>query len=85
MTTVKLANNGQLIIPQRICEQLHWEEGSDLTLEITATGVLLTSRPKEKRALRGFLKNDAKPITPIDPCQPVDYTEDWSESELHSR
>ena len=46
MDTTKLSSKGQVIIPKRFRQHLHWETGQELTVVATADGVLLKpSRP----------------------------------------
>jgi AbrB family looped-hinge helix DNA binding protein len=83
MTTVTLTSNGQVVIPKLICEQLHWRAGHELVVEVTAAGVLLTSKPQAKplrlESLRGFLKQDAQPVGLEELCLPVDYAAEGAE------
>jgi AbrB family looped-hinge helix DNA binding protein len=89
ITTLTLSSKGQVVIPKEIRDQLHWEAGHELTIETTEYGVLLKSRPKEKKIrledLRGFLKYEGRPIPIEELCKPVEYRSDWEESEKHSR
>lgn len=86
---VTLSREGQIVIPKEIRDKLHWETGQELIIKMTESGVLLKSKPAQKKLrledLRGFLKYDGPPISTEALCQPVDYTRDWDESEQHRR
>lgn len=86
---VTLSREGQIVIPKEIRDKLHWETGQELIIKMTESGILLESKPAQKKLrledLRGFLKYNGPPISTEALCQPVDYTMDWDESEQHSR
>ena len=44
LTTV-VSTKGQVILPKAIREQRHWSAGTELVVEDTPDGVLLTARP----------------------------------------
>lgn len=44
LTTI-VSTKGQVILPKAIREQRHWSAGTELVVEDTADGVLLTARP----------------------------------------
>jgi AbrB family looped-hinge helix DNA binding protein len=87
--TVKLSNKGELVIPRAIREALHWVPGMELTVVPSGQGVMI--QPKRKKTgkrledLRGCIQYDGPPIPDDVLHAPVDYREDWEESEKHSR
>lgn len=88
--TVTLSSQGQIEIPKHIREQLHWEDGHALILEITEAGILLrpqtaTKKPLRLESLRGFLKQDGPSLSTEDLCAPVDANGDWDAAERRSR
>ena len=89
IATLTLTRQGQVAIPKEIRDELHWNAGLELTVEITESGVLLKPRPIGKKLrledLRGFLKYDGPPTSTEELCKPVEYSADWEESEKRSR
>jgi len=89
ITTITVSSKGQVVIPKEIRDELHWGTGQELTIETTESGLLLKSRPNEKKVrledLRGFLKYDGPAISTESLCKPIEYTDDWEESEKRSR
>ena len=77
--TAKLSNNGQLLIPKELREQLDWEAGTELTLVPTGRGIFLQPSVKKVKHnladLRGMLKYDGPPISLEELCKPVDLGE----------
>lgn len=43
--TTTVSTKGQVILPKAIREQLHWPAGTELAVENTPKGVLLTAKP----------------------------------------
>jgi AbrB family looped-hinge helix DNA binding protein len=89
ITTITISSKGQVVIPKEIRDELHWNTGHELTIETTESGLLLKSSSKEKKIrledLRGFFKYDGPPVSIESLCKPVEYTNDWEESEKRSR
>lgn len=87
--TVRLSSKGQLVIPRAIREALHWEPGTELTVVPAGNGLLIQQKRKKgtKRLedLRGCIKYGGPPITDEVLQAPVDYREDWEESEKRSK
>jgi bifunctional DNA-binding transcriptional regulator/antitoxin component of YhaV-PrlF toxin-antitoxin module len=82
--TIKLSSQGQLVIPEAIREQLHWDQEMDLTLVPVGDGVLLQRPPEPGKRnladLRGMLHYEGPPI-PLDTlCKPVELTDEESEA-----
>ncbi len=79
VVTTKLSSKGQLLIPRKLREQLHWEAGIELTLVPTGRGIFL--QPSAKKAkhnladLRGMLKYEGPPISLEKLCKPIDLGE----------
>ena len=80
--TVKLSSQGQLIIPQSIREELHWDEGIELTLVPVGNGIMLQTPPKPGKRnladLKGMLHYDGPPVSLETLCKPVELTEEQS-------
>jgi len=89
ISIITLSSKGQVVIPKEIRDELHWEAGRELIIETTESGVLLKSRPKKKKLrledLRGFMKYSGPPIPIEELCKPIEYGDDWEESEKRSR
>lgn len=89
IAVIRLSREGQIVIPKEIRDRLHWEAGQELIIEMTESGILLKSRPAQKKLrledLRGFLKYDGSPVPTETLCQPVDYQVNWNDSEQRSR
>ena len=87
--TTTLSSKGQVVIPKRIRDQLHWVAGTRITLVSSAHGVTLKADPKptgrKLEHLIGMLKHEGHPISNEDLCKPVDYNSDWEASESRSR
>jgi bifunctional DNA-binding transcriptional regulator/antitoxin component of YhaV-PrlF toxin-antitoxin module len=79
-TTVKLSKTGQVKIPKNIFNSLHWEDGMELTLITTESGIMLTPKiVKNKisvKSLRGCLQHTGNPVPTEQLCKPVEYTND---------
>ena len=78
--TVKLSNQGQILIPQEMRESLHWGEETELTLIPTRHGVLLQENAANThkipvKSLRGFLQHTGKPVSTEKLCKPIEYKE----------
>ena len=78
--TVKLSNQGQVLIPEEMRESLHWGEETELTLIPTQHGVLLQENVANThkipvKSLRGFLQHIGKPVSTEKLCRPIEYTE----------
>ncbi len=43
--TTTVSTKGQVILPKAIREQRHWQAGTELVVEDTPEGVLLTAKP----------------------------------------
>lgn len=43
--TTVVSTKGQVILPKAVRERLHWSAGTELVVEDTAEGVLLTEKP----------------------------------------
>ena len=80
--TVKLSSQGQLIIPQSIRDELHWDEGIELTLVPVGNGIMLQTQPKPGKRnladLKGMLHYDGPPVSLETLCKPVELTEEES-------
>lgn len=66
-TAVKMLSKRQIIIPKDVRDSLHWDIGEELVLSITKYGVLLQTKPLEKKltsatSLRGFLQHNGKTV-----------------------
>ena len=65
--TTTLSSKSQIVIPQTILDQLHWESGGELIIETTDAGVLLKSKPSGNtlrlEELRGFLQSDGPALS----------------------
>ena len=89
IVTIKLSSKGQVVIPKEIRDELHWTEGTQLTLIATSSGVTIKATPqKASRRLEdliGMLKHDGPPLSTADLCKPVDYRADWEQSESRDR
>ena len=87
--TITLSSKGQVVIPKKIRDELHWEAGTRLTLISSATGVTIKAIPggtgRRLEDLIGMLKHDGPPLSTDDLCRPVDYSADWETSERRSR
>ena len=87
--TVRLSSKGQLVIPRKIREFLHWDSGTELTVMATGNGV--TIQPAQRGAgkrlkkLRGCLRYSGPRVSDEELQVPVDYREDWRASERRSR
>lgn len=77
--TVKISEQGQVVIPRSICDSLHWTDGMELTLITTDSGIMLMPKTKNKlpaKSLRGCLQHKGKLIPTEQLCKPVEYTND---------
>ena len=83
--SVRLSSKGQLVIPRSIREKLHWQAGIELTIVPTGNGVTLWPKKKNtgKRleSLRGCLGYAGPRLSDADLNAPVDYADEWAESE----
>ena len=65
--TIKLSSQGQLIIPQSIREELHWDEGIELTLVPVGNGIMLQTPPNPGKRnladLKGMLHYEGPPVS----------------------
>ena len=78
-TTVKISEQGQVIIPRNIFDSLHWTDGMELTLVTTASGIMLMPKTHKKlsaKSLRGCLQHNGEPIPTEQLCKPVEYNND---------
>jgi AbrB family looped-hinge helix DNA binding protein len=89
VVTIKLSSKGQIVIPKEIRDELHWQAGTQLTLVSSVSGVTLKTAPKKTGGnlgdLIGMLRHDGPPIPVEALCRPVDYRDDWQESEQRSQ
>jgi AbrB family looped-hinge helix DNA binding protein len=89
VATIKLSSKGQIVIPKEIRDELHWEEGTQLMLVSSLSGVTLKTAPKKIGGtvgdLIGMLRHDGPPIPIETLCRPVDYRAEWEESEQRSQ
>jgi AbrB family looped-hinge helix DNA binding protein len=89
VATLKLSSKGQIVIPKEIRDELHWQAGTQLTLVSSVSGVTLKTAPKKTGGnlgdLIGMLRYDGPPISVEALCRPVDYRDDWEESERRSQ
>lgn len=89
VATIKLSSKGQIVIPKEIRDELHWQAGTQLTLVSSVSGITLKTAPKKTKGnlgdLIGMLQHDGPPIPVEALCRPVDYCDDWEESEKRSR
>ena len=79
--TVKLSSKGQVVIPKDVRDSLHWGAGVELVLITTEQGVMLQTKPDNKKkytakSLRGFLQHKGEPVPTEQLCQPVEYDYD---------
>jgi len=85
IATITLSDNGQVVIPKEIRDQLHWSAGTKITMFSSAYGVTLkavpTKRGRKLEDLIGLLQHDGPPLSTQELCAPVDYAHDWSASE----
>lgn len=89
IATITLSSKGQVVIPKEIRDELHWDEGTQITLVSSTSGITLKAVPKKTgrklEDLIGMLKHDGPPLSTEDLCKPVDYSADWDASENRSR
>jgi AbrB family looped-hinge helix DNA binding protein len=89
VATLKLSSKGQIVIPKEIRDELHWQAGTQLTLISSVSGVTLKTASKKIGGnlgdLIGMLRHDGPPIPVEALCRPVDYRDDWEESEKRSQ
>jgi len=89
VATIKLSSKGQIVIPKEIRDELHWQAGTQLTLVSSLSGITLKTAPKKTRGnlgdLIGMLQHNGPPIPVEALCRPVDYSDDWEESEQRSQ
>lgn len=87
--TVRLSSKGQLVIPRRLREKLHWEPGIELNIVLTNRGVTIqpprTTAGKRLEDFRGCLGHAGLRIPDEALQAPVDYRGDWEDSESRSR
>ncbi|CAG0987700.1 hypothetical protein ANRL3_02554 [Anaerolineae bacterium] len=78
--TIKLSSQGQLVIPKSIREELHWDEGVELTLVPVDNGLMLQMPKKAGKRnladLQGMLHYEGPPISLETLCKPVELTEE---------
>ncbi len=78
--TVKLSSKGQVVIPKDVRDSLHWGVGMELVLLATEQGVMLSTKPAEKKlsakSLRGFLQHTGEPVSTKLLCKLVEYDND---------
>ncbi len=78
ITTLTLSSEGQIVIPQAVRDELHWQAGTQLTLISSASGLTLKAQaPKSGRTLAdliGILPYDGPAISTERLCEPVDYS-----------
>ncbi len=74
---VKLSSKGQIVIPKKIRDSLHWDTGVELILVASESGVILQTRKKNIKkdigSLRGMLETPNISLSTKELCQPVDY------------
>lgn len=84
IATVTLSSKGQVAIPKRIRNEIHWDAGTELTLLSSETGVSIKAAPKRSgRSLTdliGMLAHEGPPLSTEDLCRSVDYREDRKDS-----
>ncbi len=84
VATVKLSSNGQIVIPEEVCKDLHWQAGTQLTLIASDTGVTLKTQARKLGRnlsdLIGLLAHTDSPVTTEQLCQPVDYSNNWDKN-----
>lgn len=89
IATITLSSKGQVVIPKEIRDELHWDEGTQITLVSSTSGITLKAVPKKTgrklEDLIGMLKHDGPPLSTEDLCKPVDYSADWDAPENRSR
>jgi AbrB family looped-hinge helix DNA binding protein len=87
--TVRLSSKGQLVIPRKLREKLHWEPGIELDIVLTNRGVTIhpprTTAGKRLEDFRGCLQHAGSRIPDKALQSPVDYRRDWEDSESRSR
>lgn len=78
--TLTLSSKGQVVIPKKIRDELHWEAGTQITLVSNAAGVTLRAVPQKTGRkfadLIGMLKHDGPSLSTEELCAPVDYGAD---------
>jgi AbrB family looped-hinge helix DNA binding protein len=78
--TVRLSSKGQLVIPRKIRELLHWVSGTELTVIASGKGVTIQpAQPgtgKRLEKLRGCLKYSGPRVSDEELQAPVDYRAD---------
>lgn len=79
--TVRLSSKGQIVIPKKVRDSLHWSVGVELVLMTTEYGVMLQTKTPQQRklpakSLRGFLQHTGTPVPTEALCKPVEYTND---------
>jgi AbrB family looped-hinge helix DNA binding protein len=75
-TTVKISDQGQVVIPKNVFDSLHWTDGMVLTLITTESGIMLTPTIQKKlpaNSLRGCLQHNGDPIPTKELCKAVKY------------
>ena len=83
--SVRLSSKGQLVIPRKIRELLHWDTGTELT--VTPSGKGVTIQParqntgKRLERLRGCLSYRGPRISDEQLQAAVDYQHDWKTAE----
>lgn len=81
--TIKLSSKGQLVIPDFIREELHWDEEIELTLVPVGDGLMLQAPTKMGKRnladLQGMLHYEGPPIPLETLCKPVELTKEESE------
>lgn len=78
--TVKVSSKGQIVIPKEVRDDLHWDNGMELTLVMTEQGVMLRAKTQAEKqpvkSLRGFLQYSGEVIPTEQLCKPVEYSND---------
>ena len=78
--TISLSSKGQVVIPKKIRDQLHWKAGTRITLVHSASGLTLKEAPKKTGRkfgdLIGLLKHRGSALSTTELCLPVDYRGD---------
>ena len=78
--TVKISKEGQVEIPKNIFNSLHWNNGMELSLITTESGIMLTPKVINNKisakSLRGCLQHTGSTISTEQLCKPVEYIDD---------
>ena len=87
--TIRMSSKGQLVIPRRIRDSLHWDSGTELTVIVSGKGVAIQpvkqGTGKRLEQFRGCLDYSGPWVSDEELQAPVDYRDDWKASESSRR